>query len=259
MPDWVMEIGGQLDLAMATAWPPAVTQDCDGWTLRYAEGITRRANSVLACGRPAELGAAVAEAEQFYAQRDAAPVFLVSEASTPPEVTDELTSRGYVEDAPTWIIHRELHPSPRSVSSGTRWTIDVSDSLTDTWFDSYWAVEGDRRGPAAAKTLRHVLLRPTSPTRFVTVSEQGSVLSVGQVVVVGEWACLQCLATVAAGRRRGAGTAVIEALTEQAASLGAKGTFGAVMADNDASLGLFDRLGYERSHKYRYLVRTRVS
>jgi L-amino acid N-acyltransferase YncA len=48
---------------------------------------------------------------------------------------------------------------------------------------------------------------------------------------------------------------VIDALTREAASLGANVVSGAVMADSKASLGLFGRLGYERSHQYRYLVR----
>ena len=113
---------------------------------------------------------------------------------------------------------------------------------------------GGRGGPAAEQVLRDVLLRPESPSRFITVGEQRSVLAVGQVVVVGEIACVQCLATVPAGRRRGAGTAVVAALTREAASIGATRVFAAVMPDNDPSLGLFGRLGYAQSHTYRYLT-----
>ena len=59
------------------------------------------------------------------------------------------------------------------------------------------------------------------------------------------WRDLQCLATVPVGRRLGAGTVVVEELTRLAASLGARAVFCAVMVNNKASLGLFDRLGHE--------------
>ena len=144
--------------------------------------------------------------------------------------------------------------SPSAVAPAA-WRVDATDSVTDAWFDAYWAVEGGRRGPDAEQILRDVLLQPPLPTRFVTVGDHRSVFAVGQLVVVGESACLQCLATVPAHRRQGAGAAVVAALTREAASLGASVTFGAVMADNEASLGLFGRLGYERSHQYRYFVR----
>ena len=210
---------------------------------------------MLTVGEPADVGAAIALVEDFYERHAAPPVFLVSDASTPSAVAVELAEHGYVEDAWTWIVHRDVdQSSPRTIRS-LGWAVGASDAVTDEWFDAYWAVEEDRRGPDAAQIFRDVLLQPALPTRFVTIGEQRSVMAVGQVVVAGPWACVQCLATVPASRRRGAGTAVVEVLTREAASLGARAVFGAVMADNRASLRLFDRLGYERSHRYRYLVR----
>ena len=250
-----MGIGPQLDDAMARAWPSANSERVAGWTLRYTGGVTRRANSVLAVGTPADVGAAIAAAEAFYHRHAAPPVFLISDASTPTDVGAALAERGYVEEAPTWIIHCAVDRSSPSAVAPAVWRVDATDSVTDAWFDAYWAVEGGRRGPDAEQILRDVLLQPPLPTRFVTVGDHRSVFAVGQLVVVGESACLQCLATVPAHRRQGAGAAVVAALTREAASLGASVMFGAVMADNEASLGLFGRLGYERSHQYRYFVR----
>lgn len=250
-----MGIGPQLDDAMARAWPPAITERIAGWTLRYTAGVTRRANSVLAVGAPADLAASIAAAEAFYARHAASPAFLISDASTPSDVGAALVERGYVEDAPTWILHRDVDSYSPPQARRTEWRIDSADLVTDEWFDSYWTVEGGRRGLAAVRVFRDVLLRPRLPTRFVTVADEGAVFAVGQVVVVGDIGCLQCLATVPSHRRLGAGAAVVDALEREAASLGAKVVFGAVMADNAASLGMFDRLGYEPSHQYRYLVR----
>src|SRR5437660_1357047 len=47
----------------ANAWPAETVQAVDGWRLRYADGVTRRANSVMAT----ELGGAVPLKERLAA------------------------------------------------------------------------------------------------------------------------------------------------------------------------------------------------
>lgn len=246
-----MAVGAELDRVMALAWPPAVAEHVGPWTLRYTAGVTRRANSVFAVGEPADLSGAIAAAERFASQRSVPPVFLVSDASTPPSVTDELVSCGFVEEALTWIVQRDVTP-PGLLEHD--WDVRTADCVSDGWFDTYDSIEGARRGASAAATMRDVLLKPAWPTRFVTVGDRRSILGVGQVVVVGEHACLQCLATTPTARRSGVATVVVESLIVEAASLGARTVFAAVMAENEASSRLFARRGFERSHAYRYLV-----
>lgn len=250
-------IGARFDLAMAEAWPAAETEKHGKWLFRFTEGVTRRANSVLCVGQPAEVQSAIAAAEDFYAQRDLPTVFMVSDALTPPAVRETLAAHGYREDAATWIVHRDL-PATSTLGVGqVHWRMEVTDEPSDQWFDTFWAVEGDRHGSAAAAVYRNRLLQPSWPTRFVTVTgaDEHAPSSVGQVVVVDDIACLQCLATAPIGRRRGAGTASVAQRLAVAAELGAKTAFAAVMADNAASLGLLERLGFQQSHQYRYMRR----
>ena len=249
-------LGTRLDLAMASAWPSASVVEHDGWMFRHAKGVTRRANSVLVAGMPSDLAAAIEAAEGLYKRRGSLPTFLISDELSPGDVSDELRRRGYTEDAPTWILHRAVNRMRPTNTDRPTWAVKVSETVSADWFAAYWAAEGTRRGPAAEEVFRHVLLKPSLPTRFVSLVEAGSVVSVGQVVIDGDIGCLQCLATMPDGRRRGAGSAVIEHLTEVAGALGVERVFAAVSADNDASLGLFDRLDYQRSHQYRYLIRS---
>ena len=63
----------------------AVVQRVDGWLLRYAAGVTRRANSVWPnAGRSLAVGEKIALAEAFYERRKVPCRFQLSPAACPP-------------------------------------------------------------------------------------------------------------------------------------------------------------------------------
>jgi len=248
--------GAFLDGLMADAWPAVTTELCDGWVFRFADGVTRRANSALVVGQPSDLAEAISAAERFYAARGADPTFLLTDASSPPAAVDALRSRGYRPTATTSILGADASTVADDDGSDGAWHVEVDDQPTDEWFDVYRSVAAHGRSPSELAVLRHVLLDPVASSAFVTLTDQhGATMAVGQVVVDRGWGCIQCLATLAPARRLGAGRLVTQTLARQAASNGAVRVFAAVMADNDASLGLMASLGFGRNHQYSYYVR----
>lgn len=250
-----MADAAQLDRVIAAAWPPAEADELDGWLLRRAGGVTRRANSVLADGCPRGLADAIAAAEDFSRERGQPPVFLCSEGLTPESVTQALVDRGYHATATTWVLTADESMLPTPTPAPSSWTTTISVDPSDDWFATYWDETHGARSPADEGIVREVLLDPPHPRAFVVAeTDGGEVAAVGQVVVVGGTGCLQCLVTVPAHRRRGAGRAVVEVLLAEARTLGAFRMVAAVMAGNAPSLALFDALGFERSHRYAYYV-----
>jgi ribosomal protein S18 acetylase RimI-like enzyme len=253
-----MEDPGELDTLMADAWPAAVVENHGGWLLRYTHGVSRRANSVLAIGSPGSLVEAVEAAEAFYEQRETTPMFQISEASTPAPLADLLTSRGYESSAKTWM----MWTTAAGVTSGSPdtdlWQLETTAEPSADWFDTYWSTESDwHRSELEATIIREVLLRPRSPSLFVSARDaDGTVAAVGQAVLSKGWACVQCLATRREARRRGAARAVVRRLAADSARAGTERMFAAVMAENTASLDLFRGASYQRSHTYSYLART---
>ena len=241
---------------MASAWPAARVADEHGWRFRFTEGVTRRANSVLAVGEPDDLAGAIEAAERFYADLEAPPVFYISEASAPVGLSEALEARGYTSSATTWILWSETADVLAATADAPELTLEVAGHAGDAWFDTYWLVEATRRDSAAeAAVLREVLLRPDAPAVFVTARDPAAEvvsMAVGQAVLQDRWACVQCLATRPEARRRGAGTAILSRLAGEADRAGADRMFAAVMADNPASLGLFERASFRRSHRYSY-------
>lgn len=250
-----MTLAVEIDAAMAQAWPPLVAHNIGGWTARFARGVTRRANSVLLLGTPPDTAVAVDEAERFYSARGLPATFLVSEASTPDLVIAELQQRGYCGVAETMVLHRPTATVGLDVGTTPAATdVVVSATVSELWFDSYWEADAHRRGAMQKSTMFNVLLRPLLPARFVTVIENGEPTAVGQVVVAGQVACIQSLATMPSARRRGAGRLATELLLAEAREVGADVAFAAVSVDNRASQQLFESLGFAHSHSYRYFV-----
>jgi hypothetical protein len=87
-----------------SAWPALQTIYYDGWVLRFADGYTRRANSVSPI-YPSTLDAMekIAHCEQVYRQRGQKVVFKVNGAAQPVELDRLLEECGYRSDAHTSV------------------------------------------------------------------------------------------------------------------------------------------------------------
>jgi GNAT superfamily N-acetyltransferase len=246
-----------VDRVMASAWPAVDSAERSGWWYRYASGVTRRANSVLAIGMPADLDSAIDGAEVFYRSRATRPAFLVSDASTPPDVPAALAARGYRATDPTWMLTGPAAAVAATFPSNSRWRVDVSDQPATDWLDTYRTVQSIDDDPGWDRVVRNHLLRPALPARFATVYDvegDAAALAVGEVVLADEWGCLQCLGTAPNGRRRGAATEVFRTLAAVALEAQVSKVFAAVAADNRTSLALCRRAGLRPSHRYRYYV-----
>jgi len=246
----------RLDLCMANAWPAVEVTHSGDWWFRWSEGVTRRANSVLARGDQGGVEALVGAAQRFYAERNAPALFLLSTASAPSSLASLLIDRGYGAEARTLMVRATTGDVIARTVRGD-WSVTVAERVSDAWFAAYWSVEAARgRTERHAEICRTSLLAPRSPSRFVAVHERGEVIACGEVVVDGSWAGVQCMATRPSARRRGAAVAVLHRLADEAHELGARSLYLAVMADNAPALALYGRAGFRPTHEYCYYVRS---
>lgn len=242
-----------LDELMANAWRPRVAETYGGWRYRWADGVTRRANSALALGADGSLGDLVERAEAFYGERGAPSRIQVSTASAPRGLVAHLQARGYRPSDRTLVMTARA----RDIVDRTRSAVEVeiTESRTDDWFRTYWSVEATRgRRDTDAAVCRNVLLVPGLPTAFVAARDGSEVLGVGQVVFERGWGGVQCMATDPGWRRRGVASAVLDALAEEALRRGVGRMYLAVMAVNMAAIALYENAGFTATHEYAYLT-----
>jgi GNAT superfamily N-acetyltransferase len=248
-----------LDLLGARAWPPLEETKLGEWRMRFAGGVTKRANSVLPLGpesaSPAKdaLERRLALVERAYEQRALPPRFQVTASSWPSSLPEILRDRGYTESDCTLVLTTAIQAADTSTSLAEDRAILVRGQVSASWFDAWWGVDG-RGGQAEAKIARAILDRIELPCLFVEYHEPAGTSAVALGVMDHSWVGIYCLATVASARRRGCARAIVTHLLMAARHRGAIHAHLSVLASNTPSRQLCGAFGFEERQRYSYFT-----
>lgn len=236
----------------ANAVVPVVSQELDGWRLRFNHGVTRRAGSVLAAREGAlDLDERLALAEQFYARHGGPIRFQLCPASRPSGLEERLAARGYRLDGPPTHVQVADLAVMRGVAAGPA---RVSERFGEEWLRAYCESEGVS-DPVKIATRRAMLERVGPPAGYAAAVVDGQVAAVALGVVERGWLGLFSVATRPEHRRRGLGLAALASLAEWAAGYGAARCYLQVFSVNAPALALYERLGFRTLYDYWYRVK----
>lgn len=224
-----------LERIAADACPPLEQVEVEGWRLRAAAGVTKRANSALPLSEALPVEAVV----DFYRSRGLPPRVQVSS----PEVDTELAARGWERDFQVTVL---TGPVPTAPSSAV-----VAPEPDEAWTDCWWAVDG-RGGPAERDVALRMLDRIAAPAAYCSVRVDGSVAAVGRAVAQEGYLGLFSMAVLPACRRRGLGRQVLNALGAWGRDAGARTAYLQVLDDNTAARALYASAGLRPAHGYHY-------
>lgn len=235
------------------AWPGLAVTALDGWQMRRAANVTRRANSVWAqhCDRTMDDPARFSTVEQHYAAHSLPARYQLCPVSQPGDLDAQLARRGYRMTARTAVQVADLATAQAAcppIASGLAHALD--ESPTPDWRAIYTVVEDS---PAEEIDVRLAIMDLVqAPSVYATVTLDGQPAAVGSAVVSGEWLGLFNIGVSPSLRRRGAAQAVMAALFDWGAAQGASRTYLQVMANNGAALALYARYGYKTLYHYHY-------
>lgn len=238
----------ELQRTAARGWPATETAPLGEWTLRAADGFTRRANSAQALGDPGmPLPAALAAVRDWYGARKLPAYVEVTVPGSPAGLPEELARIGAVE-ALTHLRTAPLAPLARLARHDL--PVRLSRDASADWMSRYRRVSGD---PAQERAVQAVLHGGPS-VWFATVPgpEGTGPAAIGRCVVDGDWAGFSAVEVEPGQRRRGLASQVMAALAARAAEEGATGAYLQVEAENSGAIALYDRLGFTTSHTYHY-------
>ncbi|HZB34046.1 MAG TPA: GNAT family N-acetyltransferase [Streptosporangiaceae bacterium] len=238
---------GRFDRLVAAAWPAPYTERFGEWRLRYAAGVTKRANSVLPLGDPGDLQAAIEGAESFYAARDLPAMFSIGDGAWR-GLDGALGARGYEVADPTLVMAADLSASTAAAIASGHATASIDDAPSREWLDLWWSVND--RYPDHLDIARRILTGV--PASYVRL---GGGRAVGRGVAQGEWYGIYCMAVAPAARGRGLGRAVLRTLLEVARSQGARRAYLIVVEGNAAARRLYEQEGFRVAGRYHYRVR----
>jgi len=231
----------ELEAVAYDFWRAPEVAELDGWRLRFAHGVTGRANSVWPNGPGTlPLDEKIRRAEEWYRARGLPVLFQLTEAAQPAGLEEALVARGY-EPGSAVSVEVALLDDVLERSGGDA---VVTNELDDSWIE-LWA---GTRGFENHDVARAILTR--GDAAFARVGE----VAVGRGVAVGEWLGITSMATLPEARRRGHARAIVHALARWAASRGCKHAMVQVDRSNDAALTLYASAGYRPHHEYRYRI-----
>ncbi|UCF69781.1 MAG: GNAT family N-acetyltransferase [candidate division WOR-3 bacterium] len=236
------------EIAM-NAWPALENVLYDGWVLRFANGYTRRANSINPIYRSTmDVSAKLARCEEIYSQRGLRTIFKMTEAVFPGNLDHLLDGKGYAREAETSVQTVMLD----SVEPKIDPRVDISSRADDLWFDAFFRTS--RADVKYRSTLSSMLDKSIQPKCFARIRDGGSIVACGIGVLEEKVVGLFDIIVEERLRGRGLGRVITESILAWARNAGAEESYLQVMMDNNIARGLYHKLGYTEIYRYWYRV-----
>jgi GNAT superfamily N-acetyltransferase len=231
----------ELEAVAYDFWRAPEVAELDGWRLRFAQGVSGRANSVWPNGSGTlPLDEKIQRAEEWYRARGVPVLFQLTEAVRPADLEDALIARGY-EPGSAVSVQVALLDDVLERTSGEA---AVTDALDDAWLKLWAGTRGFTKHDVARAILTD------GDTAFARVED----VAVGRGVAVDEWLGITAMATLPDARRRGHARAIVHALARWGERRGCTRAIVQVDTTNDPALTLYAGAGFEPHHEYRYRI-----
>jgi hypothetical protein len=238
----------QIEEAGMNAWPAHQQMLYDGWLLRFADGYTKRANSVNPIYQSMmNLDEKIYSCERIYGQKGLPPVFRLTPLAQA-NLDQALAARGYQKFHPTRVLTAPLEALDPPAVPRTL----LRELPLEQWMGVFSEISGSlvEKQPAHIEILRNII----NPTFTAALELSGKWVACGLGVLEREWFGLFDIITHPDYRRQGLGTQLIAWMLNWASSQGAQKSYLQVMENNAPALALYAKLGYADTFGYWYRV-----
>lgn len=262
----------QIERCAEKAWPALREETLAGWRLRFADGFTRRSNSVqpfLFEGRgethatdrdppghgshhkPEAIGERIALCEAKYQAVGLAAIFRISPLNDTPALAEMLSGRGYRQEGETVVMTRGLS-TRKTLIKGKGPVFD--DPLSPRALPALIRLTGtlDHHQHTYTALIERALPPRTAAHTAALLSGEGGIVCCGRGVVGEGWLGVFDVATETGLRRQGLAALLMDGLMEWGREHGAASAYLQVEATNAAALRLYGRLGFEALYRYVY-------
>ncbi|MNJ40481.1 putative acetyltransferase [compost metagenome] len=230
------------------AWPALRTIVHEGWLLRFADGYTKRSNSISAIYSRNEdkIERRISNCEEIYATAGLQTIFKIT-----PFVSDSLdqllSDRDYmkVEPSSVKILDNLQHiPEPQTQE------ITIENQLSEQWLRTIARMNGlSSRDLAVSRKLLS-----GSPLKhgFFTLHNHSRAVACGLAVIEQGYVGLYDIVTAKEERNQGHGEQLLLHILKWAEENGAAKSYVLVVQNNAPANRLYEKLNYQHAYTYWY-------
>jgi N-acetylglutamate synthase len=233
------------------AWPSLQTISYDGWILRFADGYTKRANSVNPLYfSSVDIDEKMQFCEAIYQKRNLPVVYKMTSSVYPSDLDKLLHANDYQIDSPTSVqtIALDATGLPRTID------VEFQDDLSDAWLENFCRMNAVSIGQA--KTLRKILGNIIPNHCFVSIKSNDKIVACGLGVLQSGYVGLFDIVTDKEFRNRGYGEQVVKSILDWGKRNQAHTGYLQVMLNNVPALHLYTKLGFREQYQYWYRIKS---
>ena len=232
------------------ALPALQTTYLDGWVVRFADGYTKRANSV----NPLYISATSVEdkisyCESMYAVRKQPTVYKMTSLAEPRDLDGQLAQRGYREEPGASVQVVALN----NLEIPHQGRVTLAADANDQWLSAYFRLNNvqERYMPV----MRHMIQHIAPQKCLAAVYIEGQIAAVGLGVLDRGFLGLFDIVTEPSMRQKGYGHQLMLYLLNWGKANGAGYAYLQVMMSNSPALYLYEKLGFHEIYRYWYRVK----
>ncbi len=235
------------------AWPALQSHLYDGWVIRFAEGYTKRANSVCPIYSSAiDLEEKLDYCEKLYRSQGLPVVYKLTKACYPADLDQVLERRGYWRFAETAVRIAELAEHPSYVRPQE---LQVAYKFTEEWINSYLACT-DMSDTGRIVVMKKLLHNIIEDKICVWIHLEDEPVACGFGVFEDGYMGIFDIVVHPKYRGRGYGRAIMQSLMMEALSKGVQKAYLSVVVGNTIAEKLYDSLGFQEIYRYWYRERS---
>ncbi len=229
------------------AWPALQTVVADGWLMRFANGYTKRANSLNAWQPGCPVATVVDLARGVYG-RAGLPLVVRLSPLAEPSADDVLSARGFGKLDETIVMALPLQPVCFALDPAAI----IMPRPNAEWEHGF--AEANRVPDRHRPTHDAMLAAIRWPAAFASLVEGGRTLAFGLAVAERGKVGLFDIVTTPAARRQGAGRRLVQSLLAWGVAAGCDEAYLQVVATNAPALALYRELGFAENYRYHYRI-----
>ena len=235
----------------------------DGWLLRFAEGYTKRANSVSVVGESTiPFADKISYCEGVYAEHNLPIVFKIAPMAA--ELDGLLEERGYsaVDKTNVMTVDLTKKKMPIEKQKGSNQTtgtgkgevsVIIEEKFTESW--QYYYFTFNKVSVASVPIAKKIQAQITNPVLCATVYVDKKAVACGLGVMEQGYVGLLDIVVKEEYRGCGFGKVLCRALLEKAKEKGATAGYLQVVDSNEVAKRLYEGLGFEDVYSYWYRIK----